>query len=40
MLWGRFGHRSRVAVGDPVDVAVTAENLHFSDAQTRQAIYD
>jgi multiple sugar transport system ATP-binding protein len=37
---GRFGPRSRVSVGDPVDVAVTAENLHFSDAQTRQAIYD
>jgi len=37
---GRFSPRSRVSVGDPVEVAVTTENLHFFDAQSRKAIYD
>ena len=37
---GRFSPRSRVSIGDPVEVAVTTENLHFFDAQSRKAIYD
>jgi multiple sugar transport system ATP-binding protein len=36
---GRFNPRSRVRVGDPVNVAVTSENLHFFDGHTRDAIW-
>ncbi len=36
---GRFNPRSRVRLGDSVDIAITTENLHFFDAETRSAIW-
>ena len=36
---GRFHPRSRVRIGDPVEVAVSSENLHFFDDRTREAIW-
>jgi multiple sugar transport system ATP-binding protein len=39
-LVGRFGARSRVRVGDAVDVAVDTRALHFFDPQTGSGIYD
>ncbi|MEM9748711.1 MAG: ABC transporter ATP-binding protein, partial [Actinomycetota bacterium] len=36
---GRFNPRSRVRIGDDVTIAVTTENLHFFDADTRNAIW-
>ena len=36
---GRFSPRSRLRIGDTAEIAVTTENLHFFDAQTRQAIW-
>ena len=37
---GRFDPRSRLRIGDTAEIAVTTENLHFFDAETRQAIWD
>jgi multiple sugar transport system ATP-binding protein len=37
---GRFNPRSRVRMREAVDVAVDTDNLHFFDADTRQAIRD
>jgi multiple sugar transport system ATP-binding protein len=39
-LVGRFGARSRVRVGDKIDVAVDARALHFFDPETGLGIYD
>jgi multiple sugar transport system ATP-binding protein len=39
-LVGRFGARSRVKVGNDVDVAVDTRALHFFDPQTGLGIYD
>jgi multiple sugar transport system ATP-binding protein len=39
-LVGRFGARSRVRVGDAVEVAVDTRALHFFDPQTGSGIYD
>jgi multiple sugar transport system ATP-binding protein len=36
---GRFHPRSRVRMGETADVAVTTDNLHFFDFQSRQAIW-
>ncbi len=36
---GRFNPRSRVRMGDTVDIAVSSENMHFFDAETHQAIW-
>lgn len=36
---GRFSPRSRVRIGDAVNVAVSSENMHFFDARTREAIW-
>jgi multiple sugar transport system ATP-binding protein len=36
---GRFNPRSRVRAGDTTDIAVTLENLHFFDHDTREAIW-
>ena len=36
---GRFNPRSRVRSGDAADIAVTLENLHFFDNETREAIW-
>jgi multiple sugar transport system ATP-binding protein len=36
---GRFNPRSQVRSGDTTDVAVTLENLHFFDNETREAIW-
>jgi multiple sugar transport system ATP-binding protein len=36
---GRFNPRSRVRMGDTVDVAVSSENMHFFDPETRQALW-
>jgi multiple sugar transport system ATP-binding protein len=36
---GRFSPRSRVRAGDSAQVAVTLENLHFFDHETREAIW-
>ncbi|MEO1056946.1 MAG: sn-glycerol-3-phosphate ABC transporter ATP-binding protein UgpC [Actinomycetota bacterium] len=36
---GRFGPRTRVRAGSPMKVAVNSENLHFFDAQSREAIW-
>jgi multiple sugar transport system ATP-binding protein len=36
---GRFHPRSRVRIGDPVDIAVSTENMHFFDRDTRLAIW-
>jgi multiple sugar transport system ATP-binding protein len=35
---GRFNPRSRVKLGDTADIAVSTENLHFFDHETRLAI--
>jgi multiple sugar transport system ATP-binding protein len=37
---GRFHPRSKIRMGDTADIAVSTENLHFFDAETRQAIWD
>jgi multiple sugar transport system ATP-binding protein len=39
-LVGRFGARSRVRIGNDVDVAVDTRALHFFDPQTGLGIYD
>lgn len=36
---GRFNPRSRVRSGDTATIALAAENLHFFDADTREAIW-
>ncbi len=36
---GRFNPRSRVRMGETMDIAVSSENMHFFDAETRQAIW-
>jgi len=36
---GRFSPRSRVRSGETADIAVTLENLHFFDPETRLAIW-
>jgi multiple sugar transport system ATP-binding protein len=35
---GRFDPRSRVRLGDTIEVAVSTENTHFFDPQSRLAI--
>ncbi len=37
---GRFGPRSQVRTGETAKIAVSTENLHFFDLDTRQAIWD
>jgi multiple sugar transport system ATP-binding protein len=37
---GRFGARSRVKIGDPLEVAVDERALHFFDPETGLGIYD
>jgi multiple sugar transport system ATP-binding protein len=37
---GRFNPRSRVKVGDTAEIAVTTENMHFFDHDSRLAIRD
>jgi multiple sugar transport system ATP-binding protein len=39
VLVGRFGARSRVKVGDEIDVAVDTRQLHFFDPETGLGIY-
>ena len=39
-LVGRFGARSRVSEGEPVEVAVDTRALHFFDPETGLGIYD
>jgi multiple sugar transport system ATP-binding protein len=39
-LVGRFGARSRVRVGDAIDIAVDTRALHFFDPETGSGIYD
>jgi multiple sugar transport system ATP-binding protein len=39
-LVGRFGARSRVRPGQPVEVAVDARSLHFFDAESGLGIYN
>ncbi|HEV7132820.1 MAG TPA: sn-glycerol-3-phosphate ABC transporter ATP-binding protein UgpC [Gaiellaceae bacterium] len=39
-LVGRFGARSRVRPGEPVEVAVDTRSLHFFDPDTGLGIYD
>ena len=36
---GRFNPRSRARPGETVEIAVSTENMHFFDADTRQAIW-
>ncbi len=36
---GRFDPRSRVRMGEPVDIAVNVENLHFFDPTTHLSIW-
>ena len=36
---GRFHPRSRVRIGEPVTIAVSTENMHFFDRDTRLAIW-
>jgi multiple sugar transport system ATP-binding protein len=36
---GRFNPRSRVHMGDTIEIAVSTENMHFFDAQTRTSIW-
>lgn len=36
---GRFHPRSRVRVGDTVDIAGSTENMHFFDATTRTSVW-
>ena len=40
VLVGRFGPRSRVKVGDTIQVAVDTRSLHFFDPETSLGIYD
>jgi multiple sugar transport system ATP-binding protein len=35
---GRFNPRSTVRLGESVEIAISTENMHFFDAETRQAI--
>ena len=37
---GRFNPRSQVREGQSARIAVSTENLHFFDLETRQAIWD
>jgi multiple sugar transport system ATP-binding protein len=37
---GRFGARSRVKLGQPVDVAVDTRSLHFFEPESGLGIYD
>ena len=37
---GRFHPRSRVRIGQTIEVAVAVENLHFFDHETHRAIWD
>jgi multiple sugar transport system ATP-binding protein len=37
---GRFGARSRVKIGDPLEVAIDSRALHFFDPETGLGIYD
>jgi multiple sugar transport system ATP-binding protein len=37
---GRFHPRSRARIGDTAEIAVTTENMHFFDRDTRLAIWD
>jgi|KBSMisStandDraft_5_1062788.scaffolds.fasta_scaffold25070_3 multiple sugar transport system ATP-binding protein len=37
---GRFHPRSRVRIGENIEVAVAVENLHFFDDETHRAIWD
>jgi multiple sugar transport system ATP-binding protein len=37
---GRFHPRSRVKIGEQADVAVSTENLHFFDPESRLAIWN
>jgi len=39
-LVGRFGARSRVRIGNDVEVAVDTRALHFFDPETGMGIYD
>jgi multiple sugar transport system ATP-binding protein len=39
-LVGRFGARSRVRPGQPIEIAVDTRSLHFFDPQTGLGIYD
>ena len=39
MIVGRFGARSRVKVGEQIDVAVDTRQLHFFDPETGLGIY-
>ena len=36
---GRFSPRSQVRMGETIEIAVSAENMHFFDPETRQAIW-
>lgn len=36
---GRFNPRSRARLGETIEIAVSAENMHFFDAETRLAIW-
>ena len=36
---GRFSPRSRVRMGEAAEIVVSTENMHFFDADTRQAIW-
>jgi multiple sugar transport system ATP-binding protein len=40
VIVGRFGPRSRVRVGDAIEVAVDTRSLHFFDPETSLGIYD
>jgi multiple sugar transport system ATP-binding protein len=37
---GRFGARSRVKIGDPLEIAIDSRALHFFDPETGLGIYD
>src|SRR5262249_42996124 len=39
-LVGRFGARSRVRIGEEIEIAVDTRALHFFDPQTGLGIYD
>jgi multiple sugar transport system ATP-binding protein len=39
-LVGRFGARSRVRPGQPLEVAVDTRSLHFFDPESGLGIYD
>ena len=36
---GRFDPRSRVTIGDAMEIAINTGNLHFFDPQSRTAIW-